>query len=93
MKRTMLFLVAFICLLADAGAGTIKKIEKLTEEECRQIQIAEEKILKAQGDLDSVKKDIAKNHNMTEESFMEWSSWFEIQDGYIFQHLKTTVVR
>lgn len=66
--------------------STLNRVEMLTPDEKAQLQSAQLKVVEAEKELERVKSTVAGNHKMTQESYMEWSSWYEFNGDFILQH-------
>lgn len=106
LKRTVLFLSVFIILLSisvpiilNAGGSMLKKVEKLTEDEQKELAEARAKLLEAKKNLAEIEAKVKKNHNMSDEDWVEWRAWSEINGEHILYYYqnhmdnKTLIVR
>ena len=66
--------------------GTITKVEKLTPEELKNYKEAQNSLIEARENMNKVSDGIAKSHQMSKETFMEWSCYYEINGEYIIQY-------
>lgn len=83
MKKLILVAAVFCLMVGLVDAGELIRVEKLTEEEKLQIDVAEARISEAQANLINIKRKIAEDHQMKEESWMEWSSTIDFDGEYI----------
>jgi hypothetical protein len=85
MMRTVLLL---LCLSVTAVGQDAKlvAVEKLTDTQKTELAAAQKKVDEAQAELNTVKAKIAAQHNFGQESYMEWSRWYVIQDDFILQY-------
>src|SRR3990167_8333145 len=65
------------------GGDSLARVEKLSSEELNKYRIIQQKVAEAQKELKSIEDAIAKSHNMSSESYMEWSTYYRIDGEYI----------
>jgi len=75
----------------DALAAELRAVEKLTEIEILQLKEAKDAAREANRKLQEVQDRIAIDHKMKGESWMEWSSWYEINGEFIFYYYRSNM--
>ena len=86
MKTLLLFLTISTFAVGQettVNTGTLISAEKLTSVEQKELFEAQQKIAQANAELSQVQTKIAAAHKMTEQSYMEWSTWYEFDGDYI----------
>lgn len=83
-----IIIVAIVMLTFGTGYSMEKlvQVDKLTEVELYRIRCAQDKVMEANSNLDRIKTEIATEHKMSAELWMEWSSRVEINNGYILMY-------
>lgn len=69
--------------------GSLKRVEQITPEEKVELQKARDAIAKANSEYEAAKAKVAGAHKMTQESYMEWSSWYEFDGDFILQRFSS----
>ena len=76
-------------IVLGAQSGTLVKAEKLTGKEKVALSDATAKVASAQAELAKIKAQIAVQHQMTQSSWMEYSSWYEFDGDFILQRYQS----
>ena len=69
--------------------GPLVKVESLTESEVKQLTDAYAAVAEANKKLKQVQASIAQSHNMIEQHWMEGSSWYDFNGGWILYYYQT----
>jgi len=72
--------------ILNYNPGDLVRAEKLTDTEKADLKTAREEIQKAERELSSIRYNIAKAHDMSEQNWMEWRSWYEFNGDFILQY-------
>jgi len=78
--------------ILNYNPGDLVRAEKLTDTEKADLKTAREEIQKAERELSSIKYNIAKAHDMSEQNWMEWRSWYEFNGDFILQYREQLIV-
>ncbi len=95
---------AILCLIVLLGlfasplyATDLQRVEQLTESERQELKAAKKAIDAANLAYKNVVDNIAKNHNMKSETWMEWRTWYEINGDFILlygqSHMRGWTIR
>ncbi|OFY39601.1 MAG: hypothetical protein A2Z69_00200 [Bacteroidetes bacterium RBG_13_44_24] len=95
-RKYLITLVMILCFLLINGfmgglgwAGELRYVEKLTDQEKQELSEASKKLHEARENLEAIQDKIAKSHKMSNESWMEWGSWYEINGDYILSYYQS----
>jgi len=78
--------------ILNYNPGDLVRAEKLTDTEKADLKTAREEIQKAERELSSIRYNIAKAHDMSEQNWMEWRSWYEFNGDFILQYREQLIV-
>ncbi len=90
-KITVILLLAIIFLAGVCWGEELKAVEKLNEIEILQLKGAKDSVKQAQTKLKKLEDQIAKDHKMRGETYMEWSSWYEIKGEFILFYYQSNM--
>ena len=71
--------------------GTLKRVETLTDSEKKELADAIAAVNKANQALLDTRYRIAGRHKMSQQSYMEWSSWYEFDGDFILQRFQSNM--
>jgi len=78
--------------ILNYNPGDLVRAEKLTDTEKADLKTAREEVQKAERELSSIRYNIAKAHDMSEQNWMEWRSWYEFNGDFILQYREQLIV-
>ena len=86
--KYIILLIFFFWGVTMAYGDELKKTEELTQIEIMELKIANDRIKKANKELERVKEKIAFSHSMNKEEYMEWGVYYVIDGNYILFYRK-----
>jgi len=69
--------------------GTLRRAELLTPQEKAELLKVQDAVLKAEEAQRQTKAKIAAAHKMSQESYMEWASWYEFDGDFILSRYES----